>query len=122
MPTLKKIFGITLLSAIALAFIAGSYYRVLEKYELEALDFRFQIRPEIKTDDKVVLIEISDDTIKKIGRFPFERRYHAILTKALSAAGAKAIIFDLFFSEPQDSDKEFEEAIKEAGPSGSLRC
>ncbi|MCM8791041.1 MAG: CHASE2 domain-containing protein [Candidatus Omnitrophica bacterium] len=98
-----------------LAIMAGSYFHILDSYELETLDLRFRARPQIPTTDKVVMIEVSDDTVEKIGRFPFDRSYHALLVKALSEAGAKAIVFDIFFSEPMKSDAEFVDAVKKAG-------
>lgn len=98
-----------------LLIVAGSYFHAFNNYELETLDYRFRLRPHIKTTDKVVLIEIGDDTIKKMGSWPFERNYHTMMVNALSEAGAKAIVFDIFFSEPSKYDDEFEAAIKEAG-------
>ncbi len=112
---MKNIFRAACLLLITLSVLAGSYFHVLDSYELPTLDLRFRLRPHIPTTDKVALIEIGDDTIARIGRFPFDRSYHAALVKALSEAGAKAIVFDLFFSEPQKSDAEFEEAVKKAG-------
>jgi len=103
------------LALIALAIVAGSCFHVLDSYELPTLDLRFRLRPPIAATDKVAIIEIGDDTIGKIGLFPFDRTYHALLTKALSEAGAKAVIFDLFFSEPQKGDAEFEAAVRKAG-------
>lgn len=87
----------------------------MDSYELETLDFRFRLRPPVLVTDKIIIVEIGDDTIQKLGRFPFDRSYHALLTKALTDAGARAIVFDIFFSEPQESDKEFAAAIKAAG-------
>jgi Serine phosphatase RsbU, regulator of sigma subunit len=104
-----------ILAAAFLFMLAASYYRVFDSYELESLDIRFQLRPKIAATDKVALIEIGDDTIEKLGRFPFDRSYHALLIKALKEAGAKAVLFDIFFSEPQAHDAELSEAMKESG-------
>lgn len=110
----KKNLGRIVLPLIALAVLAGSYFRLLDNYELETLDVRFRLRPQIPATDKIAIIEIGDDTIKKLGRFPFDRSYHAMLVSALSDAGAKDIVFDIFFSEPHESDAAFTEAIKKA--------
>ncbi|MBF0531950.1 MAG: CHASE2 domain-containing protein [Candidatus Omnitrophica bacterium] len=101
--------GIILLFAYAAAF------RVFENNELDTLDWRFRLRPLISTTDKIVIIEIADDTIAKLGRFPFDRKYHALLINVLSQSGAKAVLFDIFFSEPSPSDGDLAEAIKNAG-------
>jgi len=102
-------------AAIILFVAAISYFRLADNYESALLDLRFRLRPAIPATDKIAIIEIGEDTIRKIGRFPFDRRYHAFLVKALSEAGAHSIIFDIFFSEPQAADGELEEAIKKAG-------
>lgn len=98
-----------------LGILAVSYLRLADNFELETLDMRFRLRPHPVTTNKVVFIEIGDDTIETLGRWPFERNYHAILIKALSSFGARAVLFDLFFSEPSGQDKELEQAIKAAG-------
>ncbi|MCX5677604.1 MAG: CHASE2 domain-containing protein [Candidatus Omnitrophica bacterium] len=113
--SLRENAGFIALIFIALAIFAGSYFRVLDSYELETLDLRFRLRPPISTSDNIAIIEIGDDTIAKLGRFPFDRRYHTLLTKALSESDARIILFDLFFSEPEESDKEFEDAVAKAG-------
>ena len=111
---IEKVLRSTVFPVIALAILAGSYFHILDSYEFQTLDFRFRLRPAIVTTDKVVIIEIGGDTIKKIGRFPFDRAYHAMLVNALSQAGARAIVFDLFFSEPHKDDAEFAAAMEKA--------
>jgi len=111
----RKIIGLISLAVIALAVLAGSYLRILDSYELETLDLRFLIRGNIPVSDKIVIIEIGDDTIQKLGRFPFDRSYHTFLVKAISESGGSIILFDLFFSEPSDRDAEFVRAIAKAG-------
>ena len=100
---------------LSILFLCGSYFRIFENTELGALDLRFRLRPAIPVTDKVAIVEISDDTIQKLGRFPFDRRYHALLTKVLSEYGARAVMFDIFFSESDKNDPELQEAIKKAG-------
>ena len=110
----KKILALIILPIVIFFIFAISFFHWLDNYELETLDLRFLIRHSIKTTDKVIFIEIAEDTFEKLGMFPFDRNYHALMVKALKDAGAKYIFFDFFFSEPQAHDKEFEEAIKEA--------
>ena len=94
-------------------FCASSYFRFFESYELGSLDARFLLRaPKIPVSDKIAIIEIGEDTLKKLGRFPFDRSYYAIAVKALSEFGAKAVIFDLLFAEPHEHDSELAGAMK----------
>lgn len=101
-------------AAVSVIFLA-SYQRIFDTYELALLDIRYKIRPIQKIDPRIAIIEISDDSIAKLGSWPFDRKYHAMLVNALKAAGAEAIIFDVFFSEDTASDREFAEAVKKAG-------
>lgn len=110
----KKALSISVLFISTILLLCGSYFRLFDNNELDTLDLRFRLRRNIPASDKVVIIEIGDDTIKQLGRFPFDRRYHALLVRALTEYGAKAVMFDIFFSEPDKSDAEFKEAIKQA--------
>lgn len=110
----KKTLFFMVIAAAFLSMLAVSYFRIFDNYELEALDLRFLLRPRIPVTDKVVLIEIADDSIGQLGRFPFDRSYHALLVKALKEAGAKAVIFDIFFSEPNEHDAELREVMCES--------
>jgi CHASE2 domain-containing sensor protein len=101
----------------ALALVVGfvSYFRLLDTYELILLDLRFKTRPQQKINPQIVIIEISNDTLNNLGRWPLSRDYHAILIKALVECEVKAIIFDVLFSEPSNDDPLLVEATKNAG-------
>ena len=111
----KKTLCIIPLAVIVALISAGSIFKTFDNYEFDALDFRFRIRPPIATSDQIVIIEIGDDTVAQLGRFPFDRSYHAALIKALAQAGAKAVVFDIFFSEIHSADFELEQAMRMAG-------
>jgi len=114
-PLIRKAPLLIIIMAALLLILAASYCRVFDDYELKALDVRFLLRPKIPVTDRVALIEIGNDSIEKLGRFPFDRSYHALLIKALKASGAKAIIFDIFFSEPQEHDAELKGVMRDSG-------
>ena len=66
---------------------------------------------------QIVLVKIDDASLRKIGRWPWPRRYHAELTDQLTKAGAKRIFFDTMFenaSDPAD-DRLFADAIRRSG-------
>lgn len=112
--TLGRSLPYIVLPLILLSVLAASYFRIADSYELKTLDLRFVLRPIQNSTDKVVLIEIGNDTLKNLGSWPLERNFHAALINALSKAGARAIIFDIFFSEPKEHDGELESAIRGA--------
>ena len=103
---------------VLLAAIFLSYLRIFDSYELETLDARFRLRGNIPIDKNIVIVEIGNDTIDKLGKWPISRRFHASLVDALTTAGAKAIVFDIFFSEDSgdiEADTLFAEAIARSG-------
>ena len=113
--SIRHFLGYVFFVVLVLLISGGSYFRWLDSFELQTLDYRFRLRPKIPTTDKVVIIEIGDDTIEKLGRFPFKREYHATLIQALTEYGAEAIVFDILFSEPADGDDQLQAAISLGG-------
>lgn len=92
-------------------------FNTFERLELLTLDYRFIFKQPKLIDQRIVFIDMAEDSIEKIGRWPWSRKWHATLVKALSDYHARSIAFDVLFSEPQDEmdDLIFEEAIREAG-------
>ena len=81
-----------------------SYFRVFEPYELQTYDWRCQLRVPRPMSKDIVLIDIADDSVEKLGQWPFSRKYHSALIDILGEAGAKALLFDILFVEPSDED------------------
>jgi len=96
-----------------------SLLRVFDTPELFTYDLRCQIRAYLKPpviDKRIVIVEIGDDTLERIGTWPLQRDYHGSLVDVLSGYGARAIVFDILFSDPKlVEDRVLIEAIKEAG-------
>jgi EAL domain-containing protein (putative c-di-GMP-specific phosphodiesterase class I)/CHASE2 domain-containing sensor protein len=70
-----------------------------------------------KASGDIVLVTIDNQALRKVGRWPWPRRYHAELTDRLTAAGAKRILFDITFigaTEAAD-DAAFADALKRSG-------
>jgi diguanylate cyclase (GGDEF)-like protein len=90
---------------------------VLRRFEYVTYDYRCMLRGARPADSRIAVIEVSDDSVAKIGRWPWERSWHATLVKILENLGARAVIFDVIFSEASDPTKDavFSQAIREAG-------
>ncbi len=112
--SIKKVLVALSLLLVMILGLAASYFRLFEHYELGALDLRFVLRPKPAVTDKIIIIEIGEDSINKLGRFPFDRSYFVAIIKALSDFGARSVIFDFLFSEESDADGDFESALKSA--------
>lgn len=88
-------------AAVALA-LAGT--KPLERAELLAVDARFEVRGPQGALPDVVVVGIGESTFQALDRrWPFPRRLHAEAIDALLAAGARAVAYDVQFSEPSDS-------------------
>jgi diguanylate cyclase len=70
-----------------------------------------------KASGDVVLVEIDNQSLRQVGRWPWPRQVHAELTDKLTKAGVKRIFFDIQFysaTNPRD-DRAFAEAIRRSG-------
>jgi len=61
---------------------------------------------------KINIIEITDRDIANIGRWPWDRSWHATMVSVLKKLGVKYVYYDILFSEPSDEEKE--DALLEA--------
>ena len=74
----------------------------LEQFEMKSLDFRFQARGSIPADPRVAIIAVDDNSLAEVGRWPWPRDVIAqVVDKAVGKYGAKALGFDIVFSEAQ---------------------
>lgn len=74
-------------------------------------DFIIKVTAPVKTSDDVVIVTIDDQSISKIGRWPWKRTYYADIFEYLeNTAGARVIAFDSVIvsrgNDPED-DEEF---------------
>jgi len=111
----EKVGYIALMVFICVLLLSISYLRIFDDFEYSTFDFRFKFRIPQQTNKNIVIIEIDDDSIKKLGGWPLLRNYHALLVKILASNGAKTVVFDVFFSEEKEGDEEFTKALKNAG-------
>jgi adenylate cyclase len=74
--------------------------RTLEGY---TLDLRFRLRGIEAPGSDIALVLIDDRSIAGLGRWPWNRTVFADAVERLEAAGARLVVFDLLFSEPDSS-------------------
>jgi CHASE2 domain-containing sensor protein/signal transduction histidine kinase len=56
--------------------------------------------------EEIVIVAVDKQSLDALGRWPWSREVHARLVEQLTLAGARAIVFDILFSEPLRSDPE----------------
>src|SRR4051812_13394955 len=100
----KRRFGIARLLCVAL-LIGIAALRWLDPAPIEELRIRvfdtFQrVDPRKKTAKPVVIVDIDDKSLEKLGQWPWPRTTIADLVAELTRLGAVVIAFDAVFSEP----------------------
>lgn len=87
------------------------------RFEYVFLDFFFRQRTPIAVSPAIVMIDIAEDSLQVMGRWPWPRHNHAAMTHILYEWGAKAIVFDVIFSESSTTfdDEALTAAVTESG-------
>lgn len=98
----------------ASAVLAASWFRVFEPYELQTYDWRCRLRVPRPTDERIVFIDIWNDTVERLGAWPFDREYHAALIEACALHGVKALALDINFVERRTGDYQVFKAARQA--------
>jgi adenylate cyclase len=75
---------------------------VLEDFRFKVFDYfqRFAPREYKEAETKVRIVDLDDESLEKIGQWPWPRSQLAEMVVNLTNAGAAVIAFDIVFSEP----------------------
>ncbi|TNE59788.1 MAG: adenylate/guanylate cyclase domain-containing protein [Sphingomonadales bacterium] len=93
-----------------------------ERLRMQIFDTYQSLTPrEDLGEDKVVLVDIDEESISSLGQWPWPRADLARMTDRLAQAGAKAVVFDIVFSESDRTSPEaIVERMREAGQDSAL--
>lgn len=69
-----------------------------------AFDWMERHMPRPLSDPPVVIVDIDDPSLAKLGQWPWPRRVLARLTDRLAAAGARVVVFDILLAETDRTD------------------
>ncbi len=88
----------------------------LERLEFLLYDIRYNnIKGKEIPPKEIVIVAIDDRSLKKIGRWPWDRGRIAHIIDSLREMGAKVIVVDIAFSEPANDDDTLSASIRHAG-------
>lgn len=73
----------------------------LDWLELRSLDLRFMYANSVPEDPRIVCIDIDDNSLATVGRWPWPRDVQAGLLAIPIEMGARALLVDLTYEEPQ---------------------
>jgi serine/threonine-protein kinase len=123
---MKKNFLIdTAIGLLLTILVVGFFYfqvPFFERTEMGLYDLRAKLRqdPQIgKRGDEVVIVAIDDDSINKIGRWPWPRSRVSEMITQLTAYEPKVIGLNILFSEPE-GNQGLEEIRNLSGAYGAL--
>ncbi|MBI4346039.1 MAG: adenylate/guanylate cyclase domain-containing protein [Elusimicrobia bacterium] len=107
------------LIALAIAFSVSvlTFGGAFDSLNLRWNDQLFRWRGFEEADERVVVVTIDDESIKKVGQFPWPRSVYAKLIRKLFARGVKVVALDVMFYEPSrpEEDAELIKVTKEFG-------
>ena len=113
-----KIFTSSVMVVIlATLLFAGRLFDVspVETLRLKTFDYYQKISPRDVTTNSVVIVEITEQDLKKYGQWPWPRNLIANLHNRIYQYGAKVIQYNIIFAERDRSGKDENFAQKLAG-------
>jgi adenylate cyclase len=114
-------WGLAVGLAAALVVLLALPRGILRSAELKTLDARFRaFSGTRRPNPDVVLVAIDQKSINFYRRqmqvgWPWPRSFYQILVDYLAQGGARAILFDMYFSEPSSDTKETDGAEADVG-------
>jgi len=93
----KKILGPLVILIIIIIFNIDSNLK--NRIGYLNYDFYQNIFEKNFSTNKVIIVDIDEESIKKLGQFPWRRDIHSIILDKLQSANVALVAFDIFFSE-----------------------
>ena len=93
----KKILGPLVILIILIIFNIDSNLK--NRIGYLNYDFYQNIFEKNFSTNKVIIVDIDEESIKKLGQFPWRRDIHSIILDKLQSANVALVAFDIFFSE-----------------------
>jgi len=101
----KVLFHLWMTLGIAAVALVGylKYPSAFMPFEHKINDAMFLLRGEIQGDQNIVIVDIDEKSLKKLGQWPWSRDKVARLLENLKEDGAAIIGIDVVFAEPDNS-------------------
>jgi adenylate cyclase len=74
---------------------------LLRGLETASLDVRFRLRGTVPPGPEIAVVMVDDRSINALGRWPLSHRLFARALRTLDRDGARTIVFDLLFTQPE---------------------
>ena len=114
-PMLSRPVRALIVGLLAAALAGGlAWSGALGQLESASVDERFRVRGAHDPPAGVTIVEIDDPDIRARGPFPFPRQLHARAIDRLLAAGARAVAYDVQFTEPSADPRDDDALVRAA--------
>lgn len=107
----KKIYLFIIASFIGILASFSFYAGLFSGFENFFEDLIFSIRP---VHPDIIIVAIDNESISKLGQWPWPREYFARFFSALKTAKPKAVGLDVMFSEPSRLGEKDDEKLAQA--------
>jgi diguanylate cyclase (GGDEF)-like protein/PAS domain S-box-containing protein len=96
-------FWIAIAVTLLVAVLAWPAFNpaILGRLEAEAFDLRFRVRGAEAPDPRTVIVVADEKSAQQLGGWPLSRSLWAKAVDHLKQAGAKVIVFDILFPDPE---------------------
>lgn len=98
---LRPYLIITLIVTTLFSLLSLKTPLFIEFLEAKTFDMRFIVRGDREPAGDIIIVAIDDESLARVGRWPWSREKVAHLIDRIASAGAKTIGVDILFSEPQ---------------------
>ena len=105
---LKKVLSYFVPVALSVVLSFLLLTAVLERWQNQITDLFYADRD---ASSKVMIVEIDDASIQKIGAWPWNREVFANVVSKLSEEKTRIVGFDVVFSEEREGDDKFQESL-----------
>lgn len=105
MGILKRHPAVALGLGITVIFLALGVFRLgfLDTMELKFYDLMMNLRGDAQSPSDIIIVDIDDDSIEKLGRWPWPRSLLAEGINKISAGKPRVIGLNFILSEPEES-------------------
>ncbi|HEY4161583.1 MAG TPA: EAL domain-containing protein [Dongiaceae bacterium] len=96
-------FVIAVIVTLVVAVLAWPAYSpdILNRLEAEAFDLRFRVRGPEVPDPRTIIVVADEKSAQELGGWPLSRSLWAQAVDRLKQSGAKVIVFDILFPDPE---------------------
>lgn len=95
----------------AIITLSGAEAGIFQSFQALTYNILFRLRGSVAWDERVVVVEIDDQSIQDIGQFPIARSYYTEFLNRLEEAQPSVVAFDIVFAEASEDDVALGEAM-----------